>query len=172
MKTLVAFCTALTLGNLASANPARAQQLPAAAPTDWSLLLRYHGTTESADQDYYFVRVSTNGIAPGSITAVWPKYNDDGSRESDEPSFHGKLPHEKMAAVYQAARSVILNHTLGSPPAVHVEDGTTAEITIASHNRRISAVFDHSGFAESKEFVALRETLNGLLPKDFKFMKH
>ncbi|HTU26276.1 MAG TPA: hypothetical protein VMF30_12800 [Pirellulales bacterium] len=168
MKTLLACWALLVAGTIGFAGSAHAQQLPATAPADWMLSVRYYGTTERPDRDFYHVWVHTAGIHPGIISAVRPKYKGDGSRDLNEPAFHGKLPDEKMAAVYQAARTVILNHTVGSPPAVHVKDGTSVEVTIGSQNRKISAVFDHNCFENSNEFAALRETINNLLPKEFR----
>lgn len=164
MKSLLSL---LALLIATAAIPAQAQQIPAAPPEQWSVEIRSFGTTSQPGRDDLQISIHTNGTLPATMEARRPIYDELGKMSLKSPVVHRKLSDETSAAIYSAARAVILNHRIGEKPDVTIEDGDSLKVTISSFDRRIAAVFDHSSAADSSEFKALIKVLHATLPKDF-----
>lgn len=164
MKNLLSFVTIIIA---ATAIPARAQQIPATPPKQWSVHIRSYGTTNQPGRDDLQISIHTNGKSPASIEARRPIYGERGIISLKSPEHKGKLSNEASAAIYVAARTVILSHRIGEEPDHKLEDGDSVEITMGSFDRKISAVFDHSSAVNSREFQALINSFPSTLPKEF-----
>ena len=164
MKNLLTFLTIIVAS---SAIRVPAQQIPATPPSQWAINMRFYGTTNQPGRDDYQVSVHSNGKLPASIEASRPVYNEQGSILPKSPQHTGKLSDEACAAIYDAARSVILSHRIGEGPEPKLRDGDSVEITVSSFDRKISAVFDHSSAVKSREFKALVKVVQSTLPKEF-----
>ena len=164
MKSLLSL---LTLLISTAAIPARAQQIPAAPPKQWSVNIRSYGTTSQPGRDDLQISIHTNGKLPASMEARRPVYDEQGKMSLTSPVEQRKLSDEASAAIYSAARAVILSHRLGEAPPVPIEDGDSVEITISSFDRKLSAVFAHSSAGRSAEFAALVKVLQATLPAEF-----
>lgn len=164
MKSLLSL---LVLLIATAAIPAHAQQIPAARPKQWSVNIRSYGTTSQPGRDDLQLSIHTNGSLPATIEARRPVFDAQGKLSLDSPVERRKLSDETGAAIYSAARAVILNHRIGEKPDVPIEDGDSVEITISSFDRKLSAVFDHSSAGKSAEFAALVKVLQATLPAKF-----
>jgi hypothetical protein len=164
MKNLLALLTILIA---TSTIPARAQQIPAVPPKQWSFEIRIFGTTSQPGRDDLQIAIHTNGTLPATMEARRPIYDEQGKMSLKSPVDHRKLSDEAGAAIYAAARAVILSHRLGEAPPVPIRDGDSVEITISSFDRKLSAVFAHSSAGNSAEFTALVKILHANLPAEF-----
>lgn len=167
MKFLLSF---LAINIAGIAMTAQAQQLPEKQPTEWSVAIRFYGTTDPSNRADLHVFVHTNGALPASIQAIRPEYDERTNNVlmiSLESMHKQNLKDEVAAAIYSSVRSLIHNHQIGESPKQAIADGGSVEITVTSYDRSLSVAFHHSSAAKSKEFGALIRTLESTLPKEF-----
>ena len=165
MKMLLMLLSGIAVAN---GNLASAQQIPAAPPADWSLSIRAFGTTDRPGRDWLHISLIAHANASATISAERPVYDDRGIMIADSPRHEAKLTEKEREAFYQAARSLILDHRIGSAPQKKIKDGGSVEVTLSSFDKKISVTFDHNSFENSEEFAELLSVLQKELPEGFR----
>lgn len=166
MKNFLSF-PAIIIAGFAIVAQVQAQQIPADPPTQWSVYIRFYGTTSQPGHDDLQIFVHTNGKLPASIDARRPVYDEQGNILLKSPEHKQILKDEARAEIYSTVRSLVHSHRIGEVPEPQVRDGDSVEITVASFERKISVVFDHSSAANSDEFRTLVKVLHSTLPSEF-----
>jgi hypothetical protein len=145
-----------------------AEQLPKVPPADWAISIRLYGTTDLSNHNSHQISIYTNGISPASLSAIRPSYDDKGYLSNKSLRYETKIGKEAALAIYNATRTLIYSHQVGVQPSISVRDGDSVEVSISSFDRKISIVFDHSGFRNSREFEAFIKPVNAQLPENFR----
>src|SRR5262245_3996502 len=101
---------------VAGISPLPAEQIPADQPADWTIAVRFFGTTDQPNRDFYRVFVHRHGEAAVRLRVDRPIYDELGKIKSETLSHDGAISNDTASKFYAAARTIIQNHRLGVEP--------------------------------------------------------
>ncbi len=143
-----------------------AEQIPSLPPDGWYVSIRLFGTTDPPESDIIRISVYQTGSVPARISVVKP--DRDGDLSIHSPTFNEILDAETAHRIYAIARDMILKFEVDSAGEEKRTDGSSAEVSIETYNKSIRVTYDHSTYGQSEDFIKLKDTINKVLPNDYK----